>query len=328
MEKICKSKNGLIMKYIEFKNEAKMPLLGLGTWKSEPGEVYQAVKTAVKAGYRHIDCAPIYGNEAEIGRALSELFAEGVVERKDLWITTKLWNNAHAPSDVKPAIEQSLKDLQLDYIDLYLIHWAVAFKPGIVFAMQKDEFATLDEYPLVDTWKAMESLKDEGLAKNIGVCNFGTGNLQLLLENCNHKPEMNQVELHPYLQQRELHDFCLENDIHMTAYSPFGSPDRQAQMKADDEPSLFEDYILKEIAESKNTTPAGVILAWVISRDICVIPKSVNEGRMKQNLTSENIVLDQEDIDKIEAITKNYRYVKGDFFTRNGSPYTLEDVWR
>lgn len=300
----------------------------LGTWKSEPGEVYEAVISAVKSGYRHIDCAPIYGNEKEIGEALSYLFKDGIVKREELWITSKLWNNAHLPENIEPAIKQTLADLQLEYLDLYLIHWAVAFKPGIVFAQSADEFETLENAPLVDTWNGMIELYKRGLAKNIGVCNFGIGNLQHLIDNCEMAPQMNQVELHPYLPQTKLHDFCKKNNIHMTAYSPFGSPDRQAKMKADDEPSLLNDSTISEIAESKGISIAQTILAWVMSREICVIPKSTNKGRIKQNFEANDVELTSEEIEKINTIEKSYRYVKGDFFTQNGSPYSLEDLWR
>lgn len=316
------------MKKLKFENGTEMPALGLGTWKSEPGEVYDAVVNAVEAGYRHIDCAPIYGNEKEIGKALKYLFDKKIVKREELWITSKLWNDSHKKEHVLPALEQTLADLGLEYLDLYLIHWIVTFKHGVIFAQSPEEFEKPENAPITETWSAMEELVNKGLAKNIGVCNFGKGNLQLLLDNSKIKPQMNQVELHPYLPQDDLHSFCKKNNIHMTAYSPFGSPDRQSRMKADDEPSLFEDQVINKIAEKHEISPAQVILAWHLSRGISVIPKSVNESRIKQNFEANSIELKSDEIEKINNIKTNYRYVKGDFFTTPGSPYSLEDIWR
>ena len=143
------------MQTLSFANNDQMPILGLGTWKAEAGEVGAAVKEAIKAGYRHIDCAAIYGNEAEIGVALQEVFTAGIVKREELWITSKLWNNAHTMQQVTEALENSLHDLQLEYLDLYLIHWPIAFRPGVVLAGQPDDFMTLEEVPLAETWSGM-----------------------------------------------------------------------------------------------------------------------------------------------------------------------------
>ena len=211
------------MKTLTFKNNDKMPALGLGTWLSEPGEVYDAVKTAIKEGYRHIDCASIYGNEKEVGQALKECMSDGTVTRSEMWITSKLWSNMHAKEDVVPAIKQSLKDLQLDYLDLYLIHWAVALKKNSMYPQSANNLVSLNEIPLTETWEGMEVAKNEGLTKHIGVSNFGKNNLNKLIVNAKLKPEMNQVECHPYFQQEDLFAFCKQHEIHLTAYSPLGS---------------------------------------------------------------------------------------------------------
>jgi alcohol dehydrogenase (NADP+) len=185
------------MKILQFKNGDRMPALGLGTWKSAPGDVYHAVKAALRIGYRHIDCAYIYGNEVEIGQALNEAFSEGVVTRKDLWITSKLWNSYHAPAEVPRGLEETLSALHLDYLDLYLMHWPVAVKKGIFLPESPDDLIPLTKMPLNETWEAMEKLVDNGVCKHIGVSNFSRIKLKTLFNSAKIKPEMNQIEIHP-----------------------------------------------------------------------------------------------------------------------------------
>jgi alcohol dehydrogenase (NADP+) len=261
-----------------------MPMLGLGTWKSDPGDVYKAVKEAIRVGYRHIDCAFIYGNEAEIGQALSEAFAEGLVTREQLWVTSKLWNDCHAPADVQPALAQTLADLKLDYLDLYLIHWPVSIKKGEGFPLSAEKLISLEDLPILDTWQALETCVDQGLCRHIGVSNFSAAKLQALMTDARIKPEMNQVELHPYLQQPNLVTFCQSQNIHLTGYSPLGSPDRPAGLKAEDEPILLEDPAIVAIADRHGASPAQVLISWAIHRGTAVIPKSVTPARIAQNL--------------------------------------------
>ena len=251
-------------------------MVGLGTWKSKSGEVYEAVKAAIRLGYRHIDCARIYGNEADIGRAFAESFQEGLVSREDLWVTSKLWNDSHTPEDVQPELEATLSDLRLDYLDLFLIHWPVALKKGVGFPLSPEKMVSLDDLPLEATWGAMESLVDKGLCRHLGVSNCSQTKLQSLMAGAKLKPELNQVELHPYLQQNDLLEFCRRNGIHMTAYSPLGSPDRPDSLKASDEPVLMADPTVVEIANRHGVSPAQVLIAWAIHRGTAVIPKSVN----------------------------------------------------
>ena len=315
------------MRTLTFKNNDKMPALGLGTWLSEPGEVYSAVKTAIKEGYRHIDCASIYGNEKEVGRALKECMADGTVKRNEMWITSKLWCNMHAKADVLPAIKQSLQDLQLAYLDLYLIHWAVALKKDSMSPQSANDMVSLHDIPLTETWEGMEDAKNEGLTRHIGVSNFGKKNLHKLIINSTLKPEMNQVECHPYLQQEALFAYCKQHEIHLTAYSPLGSFGRPNTFKASNEPILIADPTIAKIAKSNNVTPAQVLIGWALHRGMSVIPKSVNPKRILENLQAEQLILSEQDMNTIAGLERNYRYVTGQFWVTEGGPYTLDDVW-
>ncbi len=315
------------MDTVLFDNGDRMPILGLGTWKSEPGAVFRAVKEAVRLGYRHIDCAPIYGNEPEIGEALSECFAEGAVTRGQIWITSKLWCDSHARADVQPALEKTLADLRLDYLDLYLIHWPVALRKGVVFAESADDMIALDELPTSETWDAMVATVDRGLCRHIGVSNFSVAKLRALVEDARLKPEMNQVELHPYLQQPAMLDFCREHDVPVTAYSPLGSLDRPDELKAKDEPILLKDPTIAAIAGRHGATPAQVLIRWAIQRGTAVIPKSVNPARLKQNLAAAELSLDDDDMREIAGLDRNRRYVDGEFWAMEGGPYTAANIW-
>ena len=315
------------MKTIPFKNGDHMPILGLGTWKSEPGKVYTAVKEAIRVGYRHIDCAHIYGNEAEVGTAIAESISDGTVTRDQLWITSKLWNDSHDPVHVQPGVETTLKNLQLDYLDLYLIHWPVALRNGASFPFGANDFIALDALPIADTWTAMEKLVDAGTCRHIGVSNFSQTKVNALLDVARIKPEMNQIELHPYLQQADLVRFCQTNGVQVTAYSPLGSGDRPDSFKAANEPVLLADETIATIAQQQTVTPAQVLIAWAIHRGTVVIPKSVTPSRIQQNLAAADVSLTPEQLKTIEGCDRHRRYVDGTFWCFEGSPYTIGNLW-
>lgn len=295
---------------------AEIPAIGLGTWKSQKGDVGQAVKVALNCGYRHIDCALIYQNEAEIGEIFSEVFKEGKIKREDVFVTSKLWSDSHVPEDVLPACQMTLKNLQLKYLDLYLIHLPFAFKKGVLAPQcLADGVLGYNPEKMSKTWKAMEELVDKGLVKAIGISNFTVKKTARLLEGARIIPSCNQVECHPYLQQNELKKYSEEKGILLVAYSPLGSPDRPRATS--EEPVLLKDPVLQRIAQKHGCSTAQVALSWGVAHGIPVLPKSVNEERIKQNLlTPEQVKLDAEDMAAIGAITLRYRYLRQEWFMK------------
>lgn len=309
------------MKTLKFQNGDTMHAIGLGTWKATGNELKNAIKEAVYAGYRHIDTAASYGNEEVIGEALSEIFDEGKIFREDIFITSKLWNDSHAEGQVIPALQDSLKKLQLQYLDLYLIHWPVAFRHGVSFPSKPDDYLTPEEAPIIETWKQMEEAKNSGMAKHIGVSNFSEKKLKNLISKAKIKPEMNQVELHPLLQQKALLDYCKSENILVTAYSPLGSGDRVAAMKADDEPNMMDISEIKEIARDRSASTAQVLIAWHNHRGCAAIPKSTTKEHIVANFKAAGVSLTDSDMEKIASLNRNYRYVDGKFFEEESKGY-------
>ncbi|XP_065176068.1 aldo-keto reductase family 1 member A1-like [Sycon ciliatum] len=312
---------------VQLNTGAKMPLLGLGTWLSEKGKVGEAVQEALKIGYRHIDCAHIYGNEDEIGEALAASFTGDVAKRCDVFVTSKLWSTDFAPGDVEPACRLTLKNLQLNYVDLYLLHWPVRCRHGCPPPGQlaDDDIIGYSPELIAETWKEMEKLQAAGLVKAIGVSNFTIQQLTALLETADTVPAVNQVESHPHFQQNALKEFCSSKGIVFEAYSPLGAPSRPPRAKKEGSAVLLEDEVLTSLSEKYGCSPAQVSLAWAYSKKIVTIPKTVTPARLKQNLESVTVKLDDEDIKKIDGIDKDIRLLYGGWAHKKGQ--TAHDFW-
>lgn len=294
------------------------PQIGLGMWKVSNERCPSLIREAVEAGYRHFDCACDYGNEAAVGEGLKEVFDSGLVKREEVWVTSKLWNTYHRKAYVRAACEKTLADLGLEYLDLYLVHFPIAsqfvpfdehYPPGWI-SNPGDEHPRMipDAVPIIETWEAMEGLKEAGLVKNIGVCNFGVSLLRDLLSQAGDRPAVLQVESHPYLTQEKLLRFCGEQEIAYTAFSPFGALAYHELDMAEETDSLLEVEVITEIAGRYGRSPAQVLLRWGVQRGTAVIPKTSNTERLAENISIFDFELSEAEMEAIGKLNKNHRY--------------------
>ncbi|KAI8023799.1 Non-functional NADPH-dependent codeinone reductase 2 [Camellia lanceoleosa] len=301
-----------------------IPLVGFGTAVyplSSSETMKQSILHAIKLGYRHFDSATLYQSEQPLGESIFDAIRLGFIQsRQDLFITSKLWCSDAHPHHVLPALQNSLKNLGLEYLDLYLIHWPVSSKPGkFEYPVNKQELPPMD---FKSVWEAMEECQNLGLTKFIGVSNFSCKKLQLLLATVKIPPAVNQVEMNPLWQQKKLREFCEKNGIHITAYSPLGA---KGTIWGSDK--VMECEVLKQIAKARGKSVAQVCLRWVYEQGVGVLVKSFSEERMKENLQIFDWELSAQDSEMINQIS-HYKGCAGlDFISDEGPYKSLQDLW-
>ncbi|RIA93022.1 xylose reductase 2 [Glomus cerebriforme] len=294
-----------------------MPLIGVGMWQVPRDKATNLVIESLKIGYRLVDAASDYGNEKEIGLGLKKAFDTGIVKREDIFVTSKLWNTNHARKHVREACERSLRDLQLDHLDLYLIHFPISLKyvdpdvrqPAEWFDDVEKKETIPENITIQETWQAMEELVDAGLVKNIGVSNFCGALILELLKFARIKPSVLQIEHSPYLTQERLINYVKSQGIAVTGYSNFGNLSYKGVFPhADSAPILFDQPVIKELANKYGKSPAQIVLKWSIQRQIAIIPKSLKPERLAQNRDLSGFELTQEELHKISSLNTNLRF--------------------
>ncbi|XP_057823221.2 NADPH-dependent aldo-keto reductase, chloroplastic isoform X1 [Cryptomeria japonica] len=300
---------------------ALIPLIGLGTVTRNLNdeEIKAAVTTSLQVGYRHFDTASFYGTEHALGEALNSAFRSGIVNREDVFVTSKLGNTEH--DDPIAAIKNSLKSLQLEYVDLYLIHWPVKMRTRILFSQPKEEdFLPLD---IKSTWQGMEQCMETGLTKAIGVSNFSSKKIEDLLSYAKIPPAVDQVEMHPLWQQKKLRECCSKHNIHVSAWSPLGAPNNPWGSNV-----VIDNPLIQEIAEKHGKTRAQVILRWGVEQGVSVLPKSFNAGRIAENFQIFDWSLTLDDHGKISKLKQGKISTGQKFVNSTTSPYkTIEELW-
>lgn len=298
---------------------ARMPVVGLGTFGSDSVSnqaIAEAVMGAASVGYRHIDCASVYGNEGLIGQSLQTIMESGI-KREDLWITSKLWNDMHGEGDVLKSCQQSLNDLGLDYLDLYLVHWPFPnYHPPMcdVSSRSPDARPYIHEN-FMQTWRQMEQLVESGLVRHIGTSNVTIPKLELILRDATIRPVVNEMELHPHFQQSELFDYVVAQGIIPVGYSPIGSPARPERDRTPDDTVDIEDPVIEEIAKRHGIHPATLCVKWAAQRGQVPIPMSTNRRNYLANLESVcSDPLSDSEMEAIAGIDRNCRLIKGHVF--------------
>lgn len=310
---------------------AAMPAIGFGTFGSDHASasaVADAVLGAAAVGYRHFDCAAVYGNEKQIGEALQQIMAGGVA-REELWITSKLWNDKHAEAVVIPTCKQSLADLQLDYLDMYLVHWPFPnhHDPGVDVHSRSISAQPYIHENYMKTWRQMEKLVELGLVRHIGTSNMTIPKLKLLLRDAAIKPAVNEMELHPHFQQPELFNFVRDQGIEPIGFSPIGSPNRPERDRTPEDTVDTTDPVIVAIADRLGVHPAVVCLKWAVQRGQTPIPFSTRRSNYLSNLQGVvSAPLTAEDMQAIAGIDKNCRLIKGQVFLWK-KDQSWEDLW-
>ena len=310
---------------------ARMPAIGLGTFGSDrfSGEdIAAAVVGAAEVGYRHFDCASVYGNEHLIGASLERMMAGGI-PREELWVTSKLWNDKHSPADVIPAFEKSLRDLRLDYLDLYLIHWPFPnhHAAGVDVTSRAPNAKPYIHEEFMATWRELEKLVDNGLVRHIGTSNMTIPKLRLVVRDARIKPACNEMELHPNFQQPEMFSFVVDNGIVPIGFAPIGSPTRPDRDRTDGDAVDIEDPVIVGISKRLGLHPATVCVKWAVQRGQVPIPFSIHRNEYLSNLLATvSEPLTDDEMKAIAGINRNSRLIKGQVFLwKDGQ--TWEDIW-
>ena len=310
---------------------ATMPAVGLGTFGSDhvtPSQVAAAVEDAAAVGYRHFDCASVYGNEAEVGRSLESILACGL-KREEIWVTSKLWNDKHGEADVIASCRKSLADLRLQYLDLYLVHWPFPnfHPPGCDVTSRSADAQPYIHANYMKTWRKMEKLVDLGLVRHIGTSNMTIPKLKLVLRDARIKPAVNEMELHPHFQQPEFFKFVVESGIQPIGYCPIGSPGRPERDRTPEDTAPTEDPVIVKIAQRHGVHPAVVCIKWAVQRGQAPIPFSTNpRNYLATRRGAAGDPLTETEMEEIAGIDRNCRLIKGQVFLwKDGQ--TWEDLW-